>query len=59
MSKIVIVPAPSRVVPGEGTFVLMPVWTPAEGRDYADFLARLAVHLRRLDGLNVHYHPLE
>lgn len=34
------------------------VWTPAERRDYADFLARLAVHLRRLDGLNVHYHPL-
>lgn len=34
------------------------VWTPAEGRDYADFLTRLAVHLRRLDGLNVHYHPL-
>ncbi len=33
------------------------VWTPAEGRDYADFLARLAVHLQRLDGLNVHYHP--
>jgi len=35
------------------------VWTPAERRDYADFLARLAVHLQRLDGLNVHYHPLE
>ncbi len=34
------------------------VWTPAEGRDYADFLARLAVHLQRLDGLHVHYHPL-
>lgn len=33
------------------------VWTPAERRDYADFLARLAVHLRRLDGLNVHYRP--
>ncbi len=35
------------------------VWTPAERRDYTDFLARLAVHLQRLDGLNVHYHPLE
>ncbi len=34
------------------------VWTPAEGRNYADFLARLAVHLQRLDGLDVHYHPL-
>lgn len=34
------------------------VWTPAENRDYVDFLARLAVHLRRLDGLHVHYHPL-
>ena len=34
------------------------VWTPAEGRNYADFLARLAVHLQRLDGLNVHYRLL-
>ena len=31
------------------------VWTLAGNRDYADFLARLEMHLRRLDALNVHY----
>lgn len=35
------------------------VWTPAAGRDYADFLTRLAVHLQRLEGLHVHYRPLD
>jgi hexosaminidase len=34
------------------------VWTPEEGKDYADFLTRLEVHLRRLDGLDVHYRHL-
>jgi hexosaminidase len=33
-------------------------WTPAEGRDYDDFLSRLAGHLRRLDQLGVNYRPL-
>jgi hexosaminidase len=31
------------------------VWTPAERRDYADFAARLATHLQRLDALDVCY----
>ncbi|MGC9395137.1 MAG: beta-N-acetylhexosaminidase [Anaerolineae bacterium] len=35
------------------------VWTPAENRDYADFLARLEEHLHRLDGMNVHYRRLD
>jgi hexosaminidase len=35
------------------------VWMPAEGRDYADFLARLKEHLQRLDGMNVHYRRLD
>jgi hexosaminidase len=34
------------------------VWTPAQGRNYADFLARLAGHNRRLDQLGVNYRPL-
>ncbi|HEY6208162.1 MAG TPA: family 20 glycosylhydrolase, partial [Gemmatimonadales bacterium] len=29
------------------------LWTPREGRDHADFLARLAVHRRRLAILDV------
>jgi len=35
------------------------VWTPATGKDYADFLTRLEVHLQRLDGMNVHYRRLD
>jgi len=31
------------------------VWSPAAPRDFADFRARLAVHLRRLDQLDVNY----
>ncbi|MBI4662914.1 MAG: beta-N-acetylhexosaminidase [Verrucomicrobia bacterium] len=34
------------------------VWTPAEAKSYDDFLARLAVHLRRLDVLRVNYRKL-
>ncbi|MHC5055436.1 MAG: beta-N-acetylhexosaminidase [Planctomycetota bacterium] len=30
-------------------------WTPREGRDYADFKARLGVHLGRLDLLGIRY----
>jgi hexosaminidase len=31
------------------------VWTPAERKNYADYRARLDVHLRRLDALDVNY----
>ncbi len=31
------------------------MWTPEERRDYADFLRRLQVHLKRLDALDVNY----
>jgi hexosaminidase len=31
------------------------VWTPVELRDYADFERRLAIHLRRLEALDVNY----
>ena len=34
------------------------LWTPAEGRDYVDFLSRLGAHCRRLDQLAVNYRPL-
>jgi hexosaminidase len=30
-------------------------WTPAERKDYDDFLARLPEHLKRLDTLDVNY----
>ena len=33
------------------------VWTPREGRDFADFRRRLGAHLRRLDALDVNYRP--
>ena len=33
------------------------VWSPAAGKDYADFLRRLPEHLRRLDVLDVNYRP--
>lgn len=35
------------------------VWSGAEGRDHADFRKRLAVHLERLDALNVNYRRLD
>uniref|UniRef100_A0A7S4K3H5 Beta-hexosaminidase n=1 Tax=Odontella aurita TaxID=265563 RepID=A0A7S4K3H5_9STRA len=35
------------------------LWTPKEGKDYSDFLARLRGHLRRLDVLDVNYRKLE
>jgi hexosaminidase len=35
------------------------VWTPAEQKDFAAYLARLEVHLRRLEALDVHFHPLD
>jgi hexosaminidase len=34
------------------------LWTPVARKDYRDFLARLGVHLRRLDALDVRYRPL-
>jgi hexosaminidase len=34
------------------------LWTPREGKDYADFLRRLAPHLERLAVLDVNYHRL-
>jgi len=30
-------------------------WSPAEGRDYADFFARLPAHLKRLDAAGIKY----
>ena len=35
------------------------VWTPAASKDYADFRARLATHLRRLQALDVNFRPPE
>ena len=35
------------------------VWSPAECKDYAGFLARLNAHVQRLDALNVHYRALD
>jgi len=35
------------------------LWSPATGRDYADFRARLIPHLRRLDRLGVNYRKPE
>jgi len=32
-------------------------WSPAEGRDYADFFARLRAHLKRLDAAGIKYRP--
>ncbi len=34
------------------------VWTPAEKKNYEDYLQRLAVHLRRLEALDVNFRPL-
>lgn len=34
-------------------------WTPAEHKDYADFIARLQTHLRRLTALGVNYRRLD
>jgi hexosaminidase len=31
------------------------VWTPKDRQDYADFSARLAVHLKRLEILDVNF----
>ncbi|MBI5385250.1 MAG: family 20 glycosylhydrolase [Verrucomicrobia bacterium] len=35
------------------------VWSPATSRNYSEFLQRLAVHLQRLDQLNVSYRKLD
>lgn len=35
------------------------LWSPREGRDYPQFLARLTTHLQRLDRLNVNYRKLD
>ncbi|MEH6582071.1 MAG: family 20 glycosylhydrolase [Halioglobus sp.] len=37
------------------------VWLnqPEEQRDYDQFLQRLEIHKRRLDQMNVNYHPLD
>ena len=34
-------------------------WSPAELKDYPDFLRRLDWHLSRLDALGVNYRPLD
>ena len=33
------------------------VWTPVGRKDYANFLARLAQHLRRMQVLDVNFRP--
>jgi hexosaminidase len=35
------------------------VWSPKDGKDYADFLKRLGAHLQRLQALDVNFRPLE
>ncbi len=35
------------------------VWSPVQQRDYASFTQRLELHVKRLDGLDVNYHPLQ
>jgi len=35
------------------------VWSPKAARNYNDFLSRLAVHLQRLNALDVNYRPLD
>jgi hexosaminidase len=35
------------------------VWTPKEGKDYADYLRRLPHDLERLRALDVNYRPLD
>jgi hexosaminidase len=34
-------------------------WTPAERKNYGDFLSRLSVHVQRLENLGVNYRPLD
>jgi len=34
-------------------------WSPSADKDYAEFVGRLAVHVKRLDRLGVHYRPLD
>jgi hexosaminidase len=34
-------------------------WTPAERRDYADFLRRLPIHLERLKAMGINFRPLD
>jgi hexosaminidase len=35
------------------------VWSPKEAKDYSGFLTRLALHLQRLDALDVNYRRLD
>jgi hexosaminidase len=35
------------------------VWTPADRKQYEDYLARLGVHQRRLEALDVNFRPLD
>lgn len=35
------------------------VWSPASERNYSNFLARLQIHLRRLQAMDVKYRPLD
>ena len=35
------------------------VWTPAEKKDYDNFYRRLRLHIKRLEKLNVNFHPLD
>ena len=35
------------------------VWSPAEAKNYEDFLERIEWHLARFDALGVNYRPLD
>lgn len=35
------------------------VWSPANAKDYANFVERLAVHLKRLAHLDVNFRPIQ
>jgi len=54
-AAVAVIPRPVRLTPSPGHSVL----TRRERKDAADFRARLATHLRRLDALDVNYRPLD
>ena len=42
-----------------GAAIAETAWSPAEGKDFADFKKRLTVHLKRLDAMKVNYRRLQ
>ena len=53
--------------PGHAEYMLFPrliamaevAWSPAERKDYANFLSRMTVHEQRLTNLNVNFRPID